>query len=119
MQRLVALLLLVSAAAGAQDGQAQLRDRAAALVAVGKYAEAEPLLTRVLKLREEDAGTEHISLVPAIEELASVYRAQGRNAEAEKLYQRSLILKTQAAGGEGLEIIPDLKQLGGLYVAST
>ena len=90
MHRLVALLLGISAALGAQDGQAQLRDRAVTLVAMGKYSEAEPLLTRVLEIREKDDGAEDLSLVPAIEELAAVYRAEGRNADAEQLYQRSL-----------------------------
>src|SRR5579862_470274 len=118
MNRLVALLLLVCAAAlGAQEDQAQLRERAAGLAAMGKYAEAEPLLTKVLELREKEAGSDHLSLVPAIEELAGLYRAEGRNSEAETLYLRALNLKSKAAGKESLDLIPDLKQLGGLYVA--
>src|SRR5437868_5847141 len=83
MLRGVALLLALCATVAAQDGQAQLRDRAASLVAMGKYTEAEPLLTRVLAMREKDAGPEDLTLVPTIEELAAVYRAQGRNADAE------------------------------------
>src|SRR5579859_5861998 len=117
MHRLVPLLVLVGAAVGAQEDLGALRSRAASLVAAGKYAEAEPILTRVLGLRERESGAEDPAVLPAIAELAGLYRAEGRNGDAEKLYLRSIAIKTKTSGPDSLDLIPDLKQLGGLYVA--
>jgi len=80
MSRIAALLVILAAASSAQDEAVPLREQAAALVAVGKYAEAEPILLRALESEP--------ALEPAIEELAAVYRAQGKNKDAEKLYLR-------------------------------
>src|SRR6185369_1571267 len=116
MWRPVALLLIVAAAVLAHEDPVLLRERAIGLIAMGNYADAEPLLARALSLREHQAGTDDPTLAPLIDELAALYRAEGRNPDAEKLYQRSLALKTKSAGTDTTEIIPDLKLLGNLYV---
>jgi len=104
MKRLVVPLLCL-AAAFAQDELAPLRERAAGLVGMGKYSEAEPILTRALGLGQLDGYAEDVSLLPIIGDLAALYRAQGRNAEAEKFYQRSLALRTKIAMSGSVSVV--------------
>src|SRR6185369_1022044 len=112
MTRGAVLLLAAALAAWAQDDPAQWRSQAAALAAQGKYAEAEPLLVRVLEAKEKEAGADDPRLTSAIEELAALYRALGR-ADAEKLYLRALQIKEKESGAQSVELIPDLRRLAG------
>ena len=108
-------LLLLLAIALPAFGQDDPRAQAAALAAQGKYAEAEPLLIRILDTREKEFGPDDPALTSAIDELAALYRAEGRATDAEKLYLRSLQIKEKTVGGQSVELIPDLKLIAGLY----
>src|SRR5216117_1379065 len=57
-----------------------------------KYAQAEPLYQRVVKLLEQTIGLDHPTLATALNKLAVVYEAQDKYAEAAPLYQRALAL---------------------------
>src|SRR5213594_1712841 len=94
----MAVLPLCFALAAASQESAPPREQAFALVAQGKYAEAEPILLRALEASEKELGADHPQLVPALDELAALYRAQARNADAEKLYLRSLQLRENDTG---------------------
>src|SRR5689334_13560438 len=107
MDRLAILALCFALVAGAQEKTPE-RERALALIAQGKYADAEPLLLRALEAREKELGPEDPQLVSAVEELAALERAQGNNTEAEKLYLRSLQLR-ETAGADNAGLIPGLK----------
>src|SRR5690242_19072160 len=96
MGRIATLALCIALVAGAQEKTPE-RERALALIAQGKYADAEPILLRALEAREKELGPEDPQLVPAIEQLAALQRAQGNNAEAERLYLRSLQLREIAS----------------------
>lgn len=65
-----------------------------------KYAQAEPLYQRVLKLLEQTVGPEHPTLATTLNNLAVVYEAQDKYSEAEALYQRALTLIEHTLGPE-------------------
>jgi tetratricopeptide (TPR) repeat protein len=65
-----------------------------------KYAKAEPLYQRVLKLLEQTVGPEHPTLATTLNNLAVVYEAQDKYDEAEPLYQRALTLIEHTLGPE-------------------
>ena len=65
-----------------------------------KYAQAEPLYQRVLKLLEQTIGPDHPTLATVLNNLAVVYEAQGKYDEAAPLYQRALALLERTLGPE-------------------
>ena len=65
-----------------------------------KYAQAEPLYQRVLKLLEQTIGPDHPTLATTLNNLAVVYEAQDKYAEAAPLYQRALALIERTLGPE-------------------
>ncbi len=64
----------------------------------GKYAEAEPLYQRALRIREQALGPDHPQVAYPLNGLANLYQEQGKYAEAEPLYQRALHIREQALG---------------------
>ncbi len=101
----LAFVLAFAAAAQQQEDPGELRLDAARLVAAGRYAEAEPVLSHLIELRGETAD---------IEALGSVYRSEGRNADAEKMYQRAIAAITAP---NSYDLIPPLKALAGIYAS--
>ena len=81
----------------------------------GKYAEAEPLLKRLLSIAEKALGPEHPTVATALDNLAEPYRAQGRYTEAEPLYKRSLSIREKALGPDHLDVATSLNNLAMLY----
>src|SRR5713101_2994948 len=65
-----------------------------------KYAQAEPLYQRVLKLLEQTIGPDHPTLATTLNNLAVVYEAQDKYGEAAPLYQRALALIERTLGPE-------------------
>ena len=64
----------------------------------GKYAEAEPLYQRALRIREQRLGTRPSQVPIRSTDLAHLYREQGKYAEAESLYRRALHIREQQLG---------------------
>lgn len=54
----------------------------------GKYAQAEPLYTRALAIREKALGADHVDVAVTLNNLADLYRLQGKFAAAEPLFKR-------------------------------
>ena len=80
----------------------------------GKFAEAEPLFERALRIWERGAPG-HAGIATPIGNLASLYVAQGRYAAAEPLFNRSLTITEKAVGTEHPEIAMRLNALAELY----
>ena len=57
--------------------------------AQGKYAEAEPLYKRSLKIWEKALGPEHPDVATSLSNLAELYRQIGKEDEAEILETRA------------------------------
>ena len=63
---------------------------------IGQTDKAEPILDRVLKLREAKLGTDHPDVAQSLTHLADMYQMMGQHDKAEALFRRSLkILETK------------------------
>ncbi|MCP4663025.1 MAG: tetratricopeptide repeat protein, partial [bacterium] len=74
-----------------------------------RYAEAEPLFERAIKIREKALGEEHPLVAKSLNNLALLYRDQGRLAEAESLFERSLKIREKALGDEHPQVAQSLE----------
>ena len=84
----------------------------------GKYAEAELLHERSLKIREKTLGSEHRDVAVSLGNLAQLYSAQGKVAEAETLCKRSLTVSEKVLGQDHPGVAISLNTLAVLYLAS-
>jgi tetratricopeptide (TPR) repeat protein len=82
---------------------------------LGKYAEAEPIFLKSLRLKERVKGTNDLSLTNRLNNLANVYKTTGRFAEAEKLHFRALQIKRAHLPRDDVEIGVSLNNLANLY----
>ena len=79
-----------------------------------RYADAEPLYKRALKIAEK-LGPDHLALATPLSNLALLYRAQGRYAEAEPLLRRALAIAEKSLGPEHPKVAFYLSNLAALY----
>jgi hypothetical protein len=75
----------------------------------GRYAEAEPLLRRVIDLRERALGPEHVDLAATLAQLAGLYAVRGDHGPAETLYRRVLAIREAALGPEHIDVAATLE----------
>lgn len=87
----------------------RLYDVALTLQALGKAAEAEPLLKRALAVAEAKRGPDHPEVASRLSDLARLYQAQERFAEAAPLYRRMLALLDKTLADNPLEQVPFLQ----------
>jgi tetratricopeptide (TPR) repeat protein len=80
-----------------------------------RYAEAEPLLEKALKLRTNLFGEEHLSVAESLSSLAGMYLVNGRYAEAESLYLQVRDLNKKFLNEEHPCIAKDFGNLAFLY----
>ena len=83
----------------------------------GRYGEAIPFAQEVVRLAEEEFGSEHEHVGISLNNLALLYRDQGRYAAAEPLYKRSLAIREKALGPDHPNVALGLNRLAGLYYA--
>ena len=72
------------------DVPRNLNNMALLYEAQGRYAEAEPLLTRALAIDEKAFGPDHRNVATVLNNLAALYDTQGRYAEAKELAEHAL-----------------------------
>lgn len=75
-----------------------LGDEAIRLSNAAEYAEAEPLLRKIVATQEASYGPDDFRLAPALFNLASLLHATSRFAEAESLFRRTLRLQEEKHG---------------------
>lgn len=80
-----------------------------------RYAESESLYRKTLQMREQQFGPEHLSVAPALDGLADLYREQGKYAQAEPLHQRALQIREPWSESEYLNIAISFYNLAILY----
>lgn len=104
---------LASQRAAAQDlGEAtRLNEQAKELWQQGRYADAEPLFKRSLKIRENVLDPEHPDVATSLNNLAALYGMQGRYDEAEPLHKRSLEIREKALGPDHTDVAQSLENL--------
>jgi CHAT domain-containing protein/Tfp pilus assembly protein PilF len=81
----------------------------------GKYSEAVPLATKLLKSCEELMGADHPATAIVLGKLARLYDAAGDYGKAEALFQRALKICESALGPQDNHTGAALYDLAGLY----
>jgi len=81
----------------------------------GRYAEAEPLYQRALRIRERAYGPDHAQVAPSLNDLAILYWCLGKYEQAEPLYRRALRIWEQSLGPDHPQVGTSLNNLGFLY----
>jgi tetratricopeptide (TPR) repeat protein len=101
--------------AHALDRASDLNQQVIELYQVGRYGEAIPLATEVLRIREIALGPDHPYVATSLNNLAALYYAQGNYDAAESLYQRALRILETALGPEYPNVAQSLNGLALLY----
>jgi len=86
-------------------------------VALGHYADAEPLYKRALEVSESRLGPDNPGTAAILNKLARLYFRQGRYAEAEPLYKRAQDIWERALGADHPAVAVALGNLAILYEA--
>ena len=79
-----------------------------------RYAEAEPLYRRALRIREAALGPDHPDTASCLHNLALLYDSQGQYAEAEPLCRRALAIREVALGPDHPDTAISLHNLAGV-----
>ena len=123
---IVALGVLMATAIAVRHAAAESREellqqasalnaQAGELYEQGRYAEAEPLLTRALGIREKVLPSEDRDIAQSLNNLAELYDQEARYAEAESLLTRALANNEKALPERPADVAAILNNLGGLY----
>ena len=80
----------------------------------GRYAEAQPLLTRALGIRERALNPDHPDVAKSLNNLAILHSDQGRYAEAQPLYERALTIREKTLGPDHPDVAASLDGLASL-----
>jgi hypothetical protein len=101
----------------------QLR-QGAALLARGRYREAQPLLEKVLAIHRKVLGEEHPDTAQSINNVASTLNSQGKYAAAAEGHRKALAIRRKVLGDENPHTATSYDNLGfslngqGLYAAA-
>jgi len=83
-----------------------------------RYADAEPLLRRVVEINEKARGGDDPIVATCLNNLAELLRATNRIAEAEPLYRRALAIDGASYGSDHPDVARDLNNLALLLKAT-
>ena len=64
----------------------------------GNYTEAEPLLSRVLEIKERKLGPDYLEVANSVSRLALLYYCETKYNAAEPLYKRALQIRKKNLG---------------------
>ncbi len=98
-----------------EEGARLLNQTAFYLNERARYADAEPLYQRALRINEQALGADHPQVALNLNNLAHLYNTQGKYADAEPLYQRALRINEQALGADHPQVALSLNNLAELY----
>lgn len=92
-----------------------LNNLAAAQVDQGRYADAEALYQRALKIYEKAVGPEHADVASTVNNLAQLYFNEAKFVDAGPLYERALRIDEKALGPEHPGVATSLNNLALFY----
>ena len=92
-----------------------LKGQVASLYEAGQYANAVPLLRRLLTFQEKTFGREHLDVAYSLYYLAESLHHQMLLADAEPLYKRALAIREKALGADHPDVAEWLTNLAALY----
>jgi tetratricopeptide (TPR) repeat protein len=81
----------------------------------GRYLEAEPLLQKVLILKQQLLGQDHPDVATSLNNLAELYKSQGRYSESETLLVQSLEIRKRLLSEDHPAVANSLSNLAGIY----
>ncbi|GIK05802.1 hypothetical protein Aspvir_009915 [Aspergillus viridinutans] len=81
----------------------------------GRYREAEVLYTELIRIKQEETGPNHPSVLFTMAKLALTYRDQGRWSEAERLEVQVLELRKTVLGAEHPDTLTGMANLASTY----
>jgi tetratricopeptide (TPR) repeat protein len=82
----------------------------------GRYAEAESVQKRALKIVESSPSSDQTVVSYALEDLGNAYFGEGRYREAEDYYNRTLAIREKAPGRERTAVSQTLNLLANVYM---
>src|SRR5260370_38132193 len=83
----------------------------------GRWADAEPLYRRALRIRELMLGPDHPEVSVTLNSLGLLSFDRGRYVEAESAFKRALAIDDRPAGRDHPDVATDLTTLGDVYRA--
>ena len=96
----------------------ELNSAAVKLSNEAKYAEALPLETQALELREKAVGPNDAELIPILANLGVIYRSMARNEDSVSSFERALKLAEKAYGPNDIRLAAILDPLAFLKYSS-
>ena len=84
------------------------------LTGLGQYADAERLLTRALRIKEQILGEDHLDVALGLNNLATVYVSQGQYSQAAPLFQRALAIREARLGADHADVAKTLEEYAAL-----
>ena len=81
---------------------------------LGRYGEAEPLLTRAVAIAERTFEGGDAEIADALNDLAVLYKYTGEFEKASNLYRRALTIVEQSKGADAPQAATILHNMGGL-----
>jgi tetratricopeptide (TPR) repeat protein len=97
---------------------AALSSRGIALIRLGDFGRAEPLMRRALAIAEQAFGPDHPDVARDLNNLAQVLQETNRLAEAEPLMARVAAIFEKALGPDHPHVATALNNLAGLLLAT-
>ena len=94
-----------------------LNNLAAVLLQKADFAQALPLMQRVVKMMEKAHGPNHPQVAVACNNLAEGWAARGEPGQAQPLYERALQILQAKLGAKHPDVAQILSNLGQLYAA--
>jgi len=83
--------------------------------AQSRYADAKPLLQRVLKARDRVLGANHPDTLMSVSNLGVLYQAQERYAEAKRLFEQALAGRETALGPDHPHTLSSFNNLAAVH----
>ncbi|MCD4781160.1 MAG: tetratricopeptide repeat protein [Candidatus Omnitrophica bacterium] len=97
------------------DDVARLNQEIQVLFDLQEYARAIPLAQRVLSLKKDQHGEDHLEAAMAMNNLAVLYKRSGHLDKAETLYLKSLSIELQWLGETHHQTLASFQHLAQLY----
>lgn len=109
-------ILLAEDRDGEHAGVADILNQLAVLYKqLGRYAEAEPLYLRALRIQEKTLGNNHPEVAASLNNLAVLYEVQGHYIKAVPLHRRALGIWEKELGPDHPKLATGLNNLAAVY----
>ncbi len=116
MLPLLAVLCAAAPAFAQSDALKEARQKYLALLAAGKFVEAEPWIKKALDLEQAEYGVDSIYYASSLTDLGTLYNMEGLRDKAAPLFQRALTITEKLSGSADSKSTESLESLGLNYL---